>query len=160
MKRVTTILLFTSIALIFFNQTVFGQKSDPGHSPIAFRSSSDFYAALYADTLTLSRADTNHFGGIFQSPFSSPLAITEEDTGVSRNALSTSPNYYIAGTAIATGAISAYFKLNADHYFSEYKQNPSPTLLHKIHTYDTFAGISLALSQIGVLTFTYLLFTK
>ena len=55
----------------------------------------------------------------------------------------------LVGSAIALGAITAYFKLKADDNFDEYRFSGNKKFLDETNRYDTISGISLALFQIN-----------
>lgn len=55
----------------------------------------------------------------------------------------------LTGSAIALGAITAYFKLKADDKFDEYRFSGDKKFLDETNKYDTISGISLALFQIN-----------
>ncbi|WP_337872828.1 PEGA domain-containing protein [Ignavibacterium sp.] len=61
----------------------------------------------------------------------------------------------LTGSAIALGAVTAYFKLKADDKFDEYRFSGDRKFLDETHRYDTISGISLALFQIN---FGYLIY--
>lgn len=55
----------------------------------------------------------------------------------------------LTGSAIALGAITAYFKLKADDKFDEYRFSGNKKFLDETNRYDTISGVSLALFQIN-----------
>jgi len=55
----------------------------------------------------------------------------------------------LTGSAIALGAITAYYKLKADDKFDEYRFTGDKKFLDETNKYDTISGISLALFQIN-----------
>ncbi|MFN3873250.1 MAG: PEGA domain-containing protein [Ignavibacterium sp.] len=55
----------------------------------------------------------------------------------------------LTGSAVALGAITAYFKLKADDKFDEYRFSGNRKYLDETNRYDTISGISLALFQIN-----------
>ncbi|MCL6495546.1 MAG: hypothetical protein K6T54_12305 [Ignavibacterium sp.] len=55
----------------------------------------------------------------------------------------------LTGSAIALGAVTAYFKLKADDKFDEYRFSGNKKFLDETNKYDTISGISLALFQIN-----------
>lgn len=55
----------------------------------------------------------------------------------------------LTGSAIALGAVTAYFKLKADDKFDEYRFSGDKKFLDETNRYDTISGISLALFQIN-----------
>lgn len=65
----------------------------------------------------------------------------------------------LAGTAIALGAASAYFKLKADNKFDEYKLSNDKSLLDETHKYDLISGISFTALQLNIGFIIYKLFT-
>lgn len=55
----------------------------------------------------------------------------------------------LTSSAIALGAITAYFKLKADDKFDEYRFSGNKKFLDETNRYDTISGVSLALFQIN-----------
>jgi len=55
----------------------------------------------------------------------------------------------LVGTAIALGAATAYFKLEADNRFEEYKITGDPELLNQTDRLDVISGISFVALQIN-----------
>jgi hypothetical protein len=64
------------------------------------------------------------------------------------------------GTAVLTGAISAWTKIKADKYYDDYRRSGDPALLDKIHQYDRVAGISFAVCQINLIILSYSLLSR
>ncbi len=56
----------------------------------------------------------------------------------------------LSGTAIALGAVTAYYKLKADDKFDEYKRSRNKQLLDETNRYDTISGITFAAMQINL----------
>lgn len=54
----------------------------------------------------------------------------------------------LVGTAIALGATTAYYKLEADKKFDEYKKTGDPTALDQTDKYDLISGITFVALQI------------
>ncbi len=64
---------------------------------------------------------------------------------------------YVAGGAmILSGALSAYLKTTSDNKFNTYIQNRDPALLDQVHRLDTWAGVSLVVTEISFAVLTYL----
>lgn len=55
----------------------------------------------------------------------------------------------LAGTAVALGAATAYFKLEADNRFDEYKVTGDPDLLNQTDRLDVISGVSFVALQIN-----------
>jgi len=55
----------------------------------------------------------------------------------------------LLGSMLALGATTAYFKLEADKYFDDYKFGGDHSLLDKTHQYDLISGISFVALQIN-----------
>ena len=55
----------------------------------------------------------------------------------------------LAGTAVALGAATAYFKLEADNRFDEYKVTGDPDLLKQTDRLDVISGVSFVALQIN-----------
>ena len=68
--------------------------------------------------------------------------------------------YVTTGTTVITGLAAAYFKIKADSYYSDYQRTNDPSLLNKVRTYDTIAGISLSVSEISLFVLSYLLLSR
>lgn len=56
----------------------------------------------------------------------------------------------LSGTAIALGAVTAYYKLKADDKFDEYKRSRNKQLLNETNRYDTISGITFTAMQINL----------
>lgn len=65
----------------------------------------------------------------------------------------------LVGTALALGATTAYFKLEADNKFEEYELTGNPDLLDKTDTYDIISGITFVGLQINFGLIIYLFLT-
>ena len=65
--------------------------------------------------------------------------------------------YIAGGTMVLTGALSAYLKTNSDNKFNAYVASRDPNLLNRVHQLDTWAGVSLFVSEISFGVLTYLL---
>lgn len=70
------------------------------------------------------------------------------------------PVYLAAGTAIASGFAAAYLKIKADNVYDDYRQTGDPASLDQVRRLDLASGISLGLSEISLLTLTWLLFSR
>ena len=57
--------------------------------------------------------------------------------------------HVLAGTALALGAVSAYFKLKADNTFDDYQFTGDPALLDKTEQYDLVSGITFTALQVN-----------
>lgn len=66
----------------------------------------------------------------------------------------------LAGTALALGAVTAYYKLKADNKFDEYKINHKQELLDQTNRYDLVSGITFTALQINLGFLIYKLFTE
>ncbi len=67
------------------------------------------------------------------------------------------PIYLSAGMAVVTGAASAYFKIKADSFFSDYQSSGNEATLNQVHRYDRAAAVTLVASQASIMLLTYLL---
>lgn len=56
----------------------------------------------------------------------------------------------LAGTAIALGATTAYYKLEADRKFDEYQVTGDPELLNQTDRFDIISGVTFVALQINV----------
>jgi hypothetical protein len=65
-----------------------------------------------------------------------------------------------AAGGIAAGAAAVYFKQHANEQYARYLLSGDETLLSETEKYDIYAGVSLAVLQIGLAYFVYLLFTE
>lgn len=63
-----------------------------------------------------------------------------------------------AGLALIAGVASVMFKQHADGLYDDYLRNPDGALLSEVKKYDIYAGISLAIVQVGLGYLAYLLF--
>jgi hypothetical protein len=66
----------------------------------------------------------------------------------------------LAGTAIALGTVTAYYKLKADNRFDEYKISRDKNLLDQTNKYDLISGITFTALQINLGFIIYKLFTE
>ncbi len=65
----------------------------------------------------------------------------------------------LAGTLIALGATTAYFKLEADKTFEEYQITGDPALQEQTEKYDVISGVSFVAMQINFGLILYLFLT-
>jgi hypothetical protein len=70
------------------------------------------------------------------------------------------PIYLTATASIVSGMSAAYFKIKADNFNNDYRNNGNTADLSRIHHNDTLAGISLIICQINLLGLAYLLFSR
>jgi len=63
--------------------------------------------------------------------------------------------HILAATAVALGAVSAYYKLKADNTYDKYQSNGDPDLLDETNKYDVVSGITFTALQIN---FGYILY--
>ena len=66
----------------------------------------------------------------------------------------------LVGTAIALGAATAYFKLEADNRFEEYKITGDPELLNQTDRLDIISGVSFVALQINFGLIIYLFLSE
>jgi hypothetical protein len=66
----------------------------------------------------------------------------------------------LAGTAVALGTVTAYFKLKADKKFDDYKISGDQNLLDQTNRYDLISGITFSALQIDLGFLIYKLFTE
>ena len=96
-------------------------------------------------------------GGVFstlhraEGAETSPLMISSEESK------SLNPIIIASGATIIAGGSAAYFKLKADEKYNDYLMSGNSQLLDHVHTLDTFSAVSLALTQVGVMTICYFL---
>ncbi len=76
------------------------------------------------------------------------------------NGQSDLPMYITSGAAVLTGALAAYFKIKADHLYSDYLNSGDPSTLESIHRYDRASGFALAACEINVAALAFLLFRR
>ncbi len=93
------------------------------------------------------------------------VALTRAAQGIAvdpafRSSPSALPVYLTAGAAIIAGAAAAYFKIEADHRYRDYRETNDPALLGSIHRYDRASGIALAVCEINLAGLAYLLFRR
>jgi len=65
-----------------------------------------------------------------------------------------------AGLALIAGVASVMFKQHADGLYEDYLRKPDGALLSEVKKYDIYAGISLAIVQVGLGYLVYLLFVE
>jgi len=56
----------------------------------------------------------------------------------------------LLGTAIALGATTAYYKLEADNLFEEYKITGNPELVSEVDNYDLLSGAALIAFEVNI----------
>jgi hypothetical protein len=66
----------------------------------------------------------------------------------------------LVGTAVALGAATAYFKLEADNRFEEYKITGDPELLNQTDRLDIISGVSFVVLQINFGLIIYLFLSE
>ncbi|MFZ1728758.1 MAG: hypothetical protein WBQ23_14750 [Bacteroidota bacterium] len=65
-----------------------------------------------------------------------------------------------AGASLLAGIAAVMLKQSADAYYSDYLQSGDESLLSQTKKYDIYAGVSLALLQVGLGYFIYRLFDE
>lgn len=68
--------------------------------------------------------------------------------------------YVSGGAAVLTGIAAAYFKIAADERQASFLETGNPAFLSERRKLDTWAGVSFALTQIGLAIFSYLLISE
>ncbi len=68
--------------------------------------------------------------------------------------------YVSGGVSVLAGIAAAYFKIAADERQAAYLQSGTPALLTERRRLDTWAGVSFALTQVGLALFCYLLISE
>lgn len=68
--------------------------------------------------------------------------------------------YITTAATVVAGVSAAYFKIKADGYYSDYLRSGDQSAVDNVRRYDVAAGISLAVSQIGMGVLTYLLLSR
>ncbi len=68
--------------------------------------------------------------------------------------------YVAGGVMVLSGALSAYFKTTSDNKFDAYIINREPMLLDQVHRLDTWAGVSLVVTEISFAVLTYFLLSN
>ncbi len=81
---------------------------------------------------------------------------SEHNAGDDESYSKSSMTYLIIG-GIASGLISGYTKMKADHFEKEYDLNKNGALKNKIYTLDTISHISLVILEGCLITINYLL---
>jgi hypothetical protein len=61
----------------------------------------------------------------------------------------------LIGSAAVLGSIAAYYKIQADQMYDDYKYNSSKTILDKVNRFDLYSGLALGILQIN---FGYLIY--
>jgi hypothetical protein len=70
------------------------------------------------------------------------------------------PIYAVASIAVVSGVIAAISKINADHYYDDYRNTGNEGNISKIHSFDRISGISMVIEEISLATLTYLLLRR
>jgi hypothetical protein len=68
--------------------------------------------------------------------------------------------YVSGGAAVLAGIASAYFKISADDRQEAYLESGNPALLSERQRLDTWAGVTFAITQVGLAIFSYLLISE
>jgi len=63
----------------------------------------------------------------------------------------------IAGLSLASGAVSVYFKMQADKLYGEYLKTGDPEKLNTVKTYDKVAGVTLLIFELTTIVAIYIL---
>jgi hypothetical protein len=68
--------------------------------------------------------------------------------------------YLSGGAAVLAGIASAYFKISADDRQDAYLMSGNPALLSERQRLDRWAGVTFAITQVGLAIFSYLLISE
>jgi hypothetical protein len=68
--------------------------------------------------------------------------------------------YITTAATVVAGVSAAYFKIKSDGYYSDFLRTGDRALIDRVHHNDVAAGVSLAISQIGIGVLTYLLLSR
>lgn len=83
----------------------------------------------------------------------SPLMVSGEQTK------SLVPILLVSGTAIMAGRTAAYFKIQADKKYDEYRSTGNPAALDHVHELDTYSAVALVTCQLSIIALSYILFS-
>lgn len=70
------------------------------------------------------------------------------------------PIYITTGATVLTGAAAAFFKIKADNYYDDYKKTGNEGSLAQVRSLDLASGVSLAASELSLLTLAYFLLSR
>jgi hypothetical protein len=70
------------------------------------------------------------------------------------------PIFLTTGATVLTGAAAAYFKIRADNYYDDYSRTGNQGSLDQVHRLDLASGISLAASELSLVTLAYFLLAR
>jgi hypothetical protein len=70
------------------------------------------------------------------------------------------PLYISGATTIVSGVAAAYFKTRADDRYALYEATGDPALLRETHRLDTASAISLAVTQLSFILFSYFILSE
>ncbi|MBI3194510.1 MAG: PEGA domain-containing protein, partial [Ignavibacteriae bacterium] len=70
------------------------------------------------------------------------------------------PLYLTSSAAVVSGAVAAYFKIQADNLYDEFERTGDQSALDNVKTYDTVSGIALGVCEINLGLLTYFLLTR
>ncbi|HTK80728.1 MAG TPA: PEGA domain-containing protein [Bacteroidota bacterium] len=73
---------------------------------------------------------------------------------------SLTPVVLTSGAAILAGTAAAYFKIKADGYYNDYRQNGDEGALDRTRRYDTISGVALVTSSASLLLLSYFLLSR
>jgi hypothetical protein len=70
------------------------------------------------------------------------------------------PILVTTGATVLTGAAAAFFKIRADNYYDDYTRTGNQESLSQVHRLDVASGLSLAASELSLLTLAYFLLAR
>ncbi len=70
------------------------------------------------------------------------------------------PLYLTSSAAVLSGAVAAYFKIQADNMYDEFERTGDQSALDKVKRYDTVSGIALGVCEINIGLLAYILLSK
>jgi len=147
-----------------YGATVYLSDSAIGQTPVRLQLPSSTVILRvakdgYREELLPTTPDAKHIHVVLSSlDANSPLVISPYLSA--KTSTSTLPLFVTTGTTVLAGATAAYFKIQADKHYNEYRLLGSQGSLQKVREYDRISGIALATSELSFLLLTYLLLSR
>lgn len=129
-----------------------------GTTPLLYTRETPFTGPLYVDkqnyepeTLTPGAEPFNRYRMVLRPVDLAQTEMPEEfDWQPAKTQRFTWLDYTVAGLALASGAVSVYYKFKGDEVFREYEDTGDPVLRPDIERYDRYAAYALGTMQVGL----------
>ena len=143
--------------------TLIEQGRSVGTTPLYYQVGTHSPSLLLAvpgfDTMTVSRAALLNLAGPVElrPVVGTPPPVQTPAIDASKERLHDWPAFVAASVMIASGVLSAYFKVQANHNFDSYSNTGNNALLSKTHTQDRISGTALVVTEVSFAVLSYLL---